>query len=262
MNIINLGEQEKQAYFTCLEHHSEEMAEASRLKENWYNEMKDKGLRVKLARHESGVIAGMIQYFPIEYSWVKGKDLYFIGCIWVKGGLKGQVNFQKQGLGKALLQAAENDAKTLGSKGTVAWGTSLPVWLKASWFKKQGYKPVDKKGFLGDVLLWKTFTNDAVAPEWIEQNKKPEKLEGKVKVTCISNGWCPAMNLSFLRAREVAAEFGEDVVLEEVNTMKRENFDEWGISDVLYIDGQKISTGPPPSKEKLRKKIESKIKRK
>ena len=259
MDIINLGEQEKQTYFSCLQDYSEDMLQASYVKEKWYNKMKDKGLRVKLARHESGAIAGMVQYFPIEYSWVNGKDLYFIGCIWVKGGKNGHFNFQNQGMGKALLHAAEEDAKALGAKGMVAWGTSLPVWLKAKWFKKQGYKPVDKKGFLGDVLLWKTFTDDAEAPEWIEQKKKPEKQEGKVKVTCISNGWCPAMNLSSIRAKEVAEEFGDDVVLEEVNTLDRDNMEDWGITDVLYIDGQKISTGPPPTKEKLRKKIAGKV---
>jgi len=259
MDIINLGEREKQTYLRCLENHSEDMQQASHVKEKWYNKMKSKGLRVKLARHESGTIAGMVQYFPIEYSWVKGKDLYFIGCIWVKGGKNGHINFQNQGMGKALLHAAEEDAKALGAKGMVAWGSSLPVWLKASWFKKQGYKPVDKKGFLGDVLLWKTFADDAEAPEWVEQKKKPEKVEGKVKVTCISNGWCPAMNLSIIRAKEVAEEFGDDVVLEEVNTLDRNNMEAWGITDVLYIDGQKISTGPPPTKEKLRKKIAGKI---
>ncbi|MCB0804899.1 MAG: GNAT family N-acetyltransferase [Bacteroidales bacterium] len=261
MEIINLQEEYKTTYFTCLEDYSEDMKRASNLKENWYNEMKGKGLRVKLARHESGVIAGMVQYFPIEYSWISGKDLYFIGCIWVHGHKQGHGNFQKQGMGTALLKAAEEDVKSLGGKGLVAWGIPLPVWMKASWFKKQGYKSVDKKGFLGEVLLWKPFTDDAVPPKWIKQKKKPQQEEGKVKITCISNGWCPAMNLANIRVREVAEEFGDNVVVEEINTLDRDTFDEWGVSDILYIDGQKVNTGPPPTKEKLRKQIAKKVSR-
>ena len=84
MKIIDLAEEHKQSYFVCLEDWSEEMKEASATKENWYERMKHNGLRVKLAQHESGTIGGMIQYFPIEYSWVEGKALYFITCIYLK----------------------------------------------------------------------------------------------------------------------------------------------------------------------------------
>ncbi len=259
MEVINLSEENKYSYFTCLEDYSEDMRSAAGMKEKWYDEMKNKNLRVKLARHDSGVIAGMIQYFPVEFSWVEGKDLYFIGCIWVHGHKQGHGNFQKQGMGKAMLKAAEEDAKQLGAKGMVAWGVPLPVWMKAAWFKKQGYKPVDSKGFLGEVLLWKPFAEDAVPPKWIDKKKKPEQVNGKVKVTCVSNGWCPAMNLSHLRAKEVAKEFGDKVVLEEVNTLERSALEEWGATDVLFIDGKKVNTGPPPTKEKLRKKIAKRV---
>ncbi len=165
-------------------------------------------------------------------------------------------------MGKAMLQAAVEDAEALGAKGIVAWGLSLPVWMKASWYKKQGFIPVAKKGFLGEVLLWKIFTDDAVPPNWIEQKKKPGITQGKVTVTCLNNGWCPAMNLACKRAKSVASEFGDKVEVESVDTFDRETFDEWGIADSLYIDGKKVRTGPPPSKEKLRKIIKKKLRRK
>lgn len=47
-------------------------------------------------------------------------------------------------MGKALLEAAEKDAKALGAKGMVAFGVSMPFWIPAAWFKKRGYTPVDK----------------------------------------------------------------------------------------------------------------------
>src|SRR3989304_4971376 len=114
MQIKDLEEEHKQTYFFCLEEWSDEMKEAGDHKEKWFERMKDKGLRVKIVV-ENGKVCGMIQYLPIEHSIVEGKDLYFIYCIWVHGYKnKGVGNYQKKGIGKALLQAAEDDVKTLG----------------------------------------------------------------------------------------------------------------------------------------------------
>lgn len=262
MKVVDLTEEHKSSYMVCLEDWSAEIKDASHIKEEWYDKMKDQGLRVKLAQNEKGEVGGMIQYFPIEHSWVKGKDLYFIGCILVYSSKNGRGDFRNQGMGKAMIKAAEEDARQIGAKGIVAWGTSLPVWMKASWFKKQGYDAVDKKGFMGEVLLWKPFTKDAEPPKWVKQKKKPGKVSDKVKVTCLNHGWCPASNLACERTKEVAAEFGEQVVIESINTLDKANFEEWGVADSIYIDGKKVSSGPPPSKEKLRKIIKNKVRMK
>ena len=123
IEIIDLPTEYERLYFVCLEDWSEEMKEAGNHKELWYNEMKDKGLRVKLALDDNGEVGGMIQYIPIEHSFAQGSDLYFINCIWVHGYKKGRGNFQKKGLGKALLQAAENDVKFWDSSG-LTWTLS------------------------------------------------------------------------------------------------------------------------------------------
>ncbi len=78
--------------------------------------MKDKGLRVKLAVDDNGQAGGMIQYLPIEHSTADGQGLYFINCIWVHGYKQGRGNFQKAGMGEALLKAAEEDVRSLGAK--------------------------------------------------------------------------------------------------------------------------------------------------
>jgi GNAT superfamily N-acetyltransferase len=260
MKIVDLTNDTKQTFFLCLQDCSDEIRDAVTAKEIWYNHMKNKGLRVKLAQDDQGEIGGMIQYFPVEHSWVEGKDLYFISCIWVHPGKRGKGSFQGKGLGTALLNAAVEDAKSLGSKGIVAWGTALPVWMKASWFKKQGFIATDSTGFLGDILLWKKFKDDALPPRWIKSRKKPSRSHETVNVTCLSNGWCTAMNLACIRAREVAEEFGDRVSVEEVNTMLDENKKEWGRPNALFIDGKRVGIGPPPSREKLRKIIGKKLK--
>ncbi|MCK5170553.1 MAG: GNAT family N-acetyltransferase [Bacteroidales bacterium] len=254
MKIIDLTDENKKLFYVGLEDWSDEMKEAGNHKECWCNKMENKGLGVKLALDDDGKVGGMIQYVPIEYSSAEGKGLYFINCIWVHGYKKGRGNFQKKGMGKTLLQAAENDVKERGATGIVAWGIPLPFWMRAAWFKKQGYSKVDKQGFLGPVLLWKTFDDDAIPPKWIKQKKNPEKIQGKVTIYGFINGWCAAQNIVFERAKRAALEFGDKVIFREINTFDREVMVEWGIVDGLYIDNKQIRTGPPPSYNKIKKK--------
>ena len=259
MEVVDLQQEHENLFFQCLEDWSEEIADAGSHKESWYLRMKDRGLRVKLAQDHGGTVGGMIQYLPVERTFVDGRDLYFIYCIWVHGYEQGRGNFQKRGMGKALLQAAEEDARQRGAKGIAAWGVSLPFWMKASWFKKRGFKKVDKMGI--QVLLWKPFAEDAAPPRWIRQKKKPGKTPGKVNVTAFINGWCPAQNAVYERARRAASEFDDRVIFTGYDTMDRETFAEWGITDGLYIDGKQINTGPPPSYEKIKAKIAKRVDR-
>lgn len=257
MLVEDLAPEDEKLYCVCLEDWSDEMKEAGDHKEKWYRSMKDKGLRVKLARDDSGTAGGMIHYVPIEHSAAEGKDLYFIKCVWVHGHKQGRGNFQKKGMGKALLKAAEDDARDLGAKGIAAWGLLLPIWMRASWFKKQGYKAVDRMGI--QVLLWKPFSEDAVPPKWVRRRKKPGPVSGKVVVSAFINGWCPGQNLVFERAKRAAVEFGDKVLFQKYDTFDRTTFTEWGLSDALYIDGKEVSTGPPPSYEKIKGIIKKRV---
>ncbi len=222
METVDLTEKYEKLYFLCLEDWSEEIKEAGDHKEVWYSQMKDKGLRVKLALDDDGKVGGMIQYIPIEYSFAEGKDLYFINCIWVHGHKEGRGNFQKKGMGKALLQAAEDDVKAIGARGIAAWGIPLPFWMKASWFRKHGYRGADRVGM--QSLLWKPFVEGAERPRWVRIKKKPGAIPGKVVVTAFINGWCPAQNLVFERAKRAAAELGDKVVFRSVDTFERAVF--------------------------------------
>ena len=258
MEIIDLNEKYYSIYFMCLEDWSADIKDAGKRKEMWFNEFKNKGLRVKLAVVDDKV-CGMIQYMPIEYSMAEGNDLYLIHCIWIHGHKQGIGNFQKRGIGTKLLNAAEEDAKLLKAKGIAAWGISLPFWMKASWFKKKGYIKIDKNGMA--VLLWKPFTEDAAPPKWIKGKRIPQPVEGKVTVTSFTNGWCTAQNVVYERAKRASLEFGDKVEFQEISTTGKEAMCEWGICDALYIDGNPISTGPPPSYEKIRKIIAKRVKK-
>jgi GNAT superfamily N-acetyltransferase len=255
MKIIDLDEHHLHLFFVCLEDWSDEVKEAGCHKEAWYNRMKDKGLRVKLALDDRGTVGGMIQCIPIEYSSAEGVNSYFISCIWVHGHKQGRGNFQRKGMGKALLMAAEADARSLGAKGIAAWGLILPFWMRAAWFKKHGYRVVDRVGM--QALLWKPFTADAIPPNWVRQKARPSLEPNKVTVTAFCNGWCPAQNIVFERTKRAVSdpELADKVAYREVKTFDRDEFLRWGISDALFINQKQVRTGPPPSYEKIRRLI-------
>jgi GNAT superfamily N-acetyltransferase len=255
MKIVDLDQHHLSLYLVCLEDWSEELKEAGHHKEVWYHQMKDKGLRVKLALDDQENVGGMIQYVPIEYSSAEGADLYFINCIWVHGHKQGRGNFQGKGMGKALLMAAEADAQSLGAKGIAAWGLILPFWMRAAWFKKHGYRVADRMGL--QALLWKPFSTEAIPPKWVRQKEQPPLELNKVTVTAFCNGWCPAQNLVLERAKRAASDpqFTSKVVFCEFNTFNRDEFLRWGISDALFINRKQVRTGPPPSYDKIRKLI-------
>ena len=147
----------------------------------------------------------MIQYIPVEESPVRGENLYFVICIWVHGYKEGRGNFRKMGMGKALIRAAEEDVRARGAGGLAVWGVSLPFWMKASWYKKQGYTPVDRDG--GKVLLWKSFNESAVPPSWIKPVRRPQPEPGRVTVTALVNGSCAVGGIHYERAKRAAEVF-------------------------------------------------------
>jgi GNAT superfamily N-acetyltransferase len=257
MKVVDLDEGNRELYFVCLEDWSETMKEAGNHKSKWFDEMKDKGLRVKLALEDDGEVGGMIEYMPIEHSFAEGTDLHFINCIWVHGYDKGRGNCQGKGMGSALLKAAEEDARSLGSRGIAAWGIEMPFWMNAMWFEKHGYERTDSSR--GSVLLWKRFSEDAQAPKWIEKTFEPSLAEGKVTVTSLFNGQCPSACITHERAKRAAAEFGEGVSFKGIDTSRKDVMREYGRVHALFIDDEEVETGPPPSYEDIKKNIESKV---
>jgi GNAT superfamily N-acetyltransferase len=258
MDIIDLTEQHKGLFACCLEDWSDDAREAGGRRARWIDRFLARGLRAKLAVDERGTVGGMVQYLPIEHSNVDGRGLYFILCIWVHGHKQGRGNFQGHGMGNALIEAAEADARARGAKGMAAWGIWLPFWMKASWFKRHGYRKVDRQGMA--VLLWKPFSADAEPPRWHRRRGLlPDPVPGKVSVTAFVNGWCMAGNLTTERARRAATELGDRVAYREIDTSEPGAVAKWGISDAVFVDGREVRSGPPPSFEKIRSIIAKRI---
>lgn len=258
MKIVDLSEGYFPTFACCFEEWSDEMVKAKTLRKKWYEYMKEHGMNAKLAIDEDGAVSGMIQYFPAEYSFVEGEGIYLIGCIWVYGYMDRGIGFrQKKGMGKALLQAAEEDIKQKGAKGIAAWGLSQPFWMPASFYMHHGYEIADSVSI--QELVWKPLADDVQAPKWRHTKKKPKKAPDKVTITAFLNGWCTAGLVGFNNFQKAAAEFGDEVEFNIINTLDPKVISEWGIVDGIYIDDEEINMGPPPSYEDTVKMIRERV---
>ncbi|MDC7233770.1 MAG: GNAT family N-acetyltransferase [Spirochaetales bacterium] len=255
ITIETLNDRNREAYCCCLEEWSDEIREAGDLKSRWVEKMKDRGLGVQIARNRDGESVGMIQYIPSEYSPVEGEGTYHIHCCWVhayKG--KGVGDWRKKGIGKALLEAAEEDIRNRGGKGVSAWGLSIPVWMKASWYRKQGYTAVDSNG--AARLMWKAFCDDALPPVW----RQPAQDLGvssrnKVRVISYINGICPAANIGHERMRRILEEFEGSAEYSAIDNTEPEDIRNRGVTDALFIGRKSIPLGPPPKEKRLKRTL-------
>jgi GNAT superfamily N-acetyltransferase len=146
MQIIDPADEHRALFACCLEDWSDEAAEAGPRRSCWIEQFLPRGLRAKLSLDDERRVRGMIQYLPIDESWVDGEGLYLVLCIWVPGRRQGHGNARGRGRGRAPLATAEADARVLGVKGIAAWGIAFPFWMKASWFRRHGYRRVDPGG--------------------------------------------------------------------------------------------------------------------
>jgi len=64
MDANDLSPEHEALYFLCLEDRSDDAKEAGDGRARWYARMKERGLRVKLARDDQGRAGGMIRYLP------------------------------------------------------------------------------------------------------------------------------------------------------------------------------------------------------
>lgn len=251
MQVVDLTPKHLETYLHCLEPWSAEIVTGVPRRRAWYDQMKDKGLIVKLAIDDDGAVAGMLQSLPIEQTHMQGEGLYVVLCIWVHGHKQGVGDRQHKGMGRALLAAVEAEARERGALGMAAWGLALPMWMRASWFERQGYRRADRDGMAR--LVWKPFVDEARPPTWLTDPITPPSSAEGVQVTCVDAGWCTVQAANCEHARRAAKAEGADY--RSIDTSDPEEARRWRQADGIYVGGKQVAKGPPLSVHKLRKLI-------
>ena len=232
-------------------------------RKNWFKEKYSLGFRAKVALLDNKK-GGFLYVMPIEICpWGPiGKELLVITCLNTDKSLLGK------GIGSALLQEAEKEIKKQGKKGIViiAFDWKEEFWfLPASYFRKLGYKEIKKRkhpeGFYEEVMLWKTIDSTAKKPNFLEANYEFRSIKGKVVIDLFYDTFCETANTEAWRVREVAAEYGEEVILREYSADNREQLLKHQISRGIFVNGKEISWGYEAPREGIREAIENAKKR-
>jgi len=238
-------------YVSCCTHvnESDDIDEAAAVRLAFLRGMHDAGLRAKVALLE-GRHVGFLYVMPIEVCpWGPlGSDLAAVPCLFVV------TDEQGAGIGRALLEAGEGEARRQGMKGVTLQALHSDFWfMPASFFEKHGYEEIDRRGRFG--LLWKPFDPKAVPPRFLTPSYTYEPVPGKAVVDLFWNAFCETSAVETLRVREVAAEFGDAVVLNEYPAEDREVLLRHQIPRAIYVNGEEIGWGHEAPREGIREAI-------
>jgi GNAT superfamily N-acetyltransferase len=230
-------------------HDSDEIDRCGRARAVWLQEASMQGARVKVALLDSRQV-GFLYLLPIEIApWGPlGEGLMVIPCLYV------QQHGAGQGLGKALLDAAEEEVRRQERHGIVTEAFHHDFWfMPAPFFLRHGYSEVYRQG--ARALLWKPFDAAVAPPRPLESRYRFEPVPGKVVVDLFWQTFCQTSWIEAQRVREVAAEFGEAVVLREYPADDRAVLLRYQHPRAIYVNGRRIDWGYEAPREGIREAI-------
>jgi GNAT superfamily N-acetyltransferase len=240
---------------TCT--HVRETAEidaCSKRRIEWMSRMIASGLRVTVAEVD-GEPRGFLFLFPVEICpWGPiGSDVSVIPCLCV------EKPFQGRGRGKALIDDATQWSKKEGFKGTAVQAYSHDFWfMQDRIFLRNGFDPLERRGDL--VLLWKAFSHDAAPPRLLQPRFEFQPIPRNVVVDLFWNQFCQTSDIEAERVREVAAEYGNLVILHEHQAEDREELMRHEIPRGIYVNGREFYWGYEAPREGIRDAIREALK--
>jgi len=229
---------------------SEEADAVCRRRLVWLKKMEPGGLRVKVAVEDNKALA-FAYVMPIEISpWGPlAEELMVMNCLYVPQDIKGR------SIGRRLANAALEETRRQGRKGLVTEAYYWEFWfMPAPYFEKLGFEVVTRKD--NYAILWMKLDETARPPVKLKRNYTYQPVEGRVVVDLFHHSFCATVNTEAQRVREVCAEYGDKVVLNEYNADDPVVLRKHQIPRAIFVNGKEIGWGYEAPKDGIRKAIE------
>ena len=173
-------------------------------------------------------------------------------CVWVLP------KRQKQGAGTALVQAVVKEARATGRSALVTFAYEWDFWfMPATFFRKMRFIEAARQGQA--VLMWNVFDAEAVPPSFLERRYEFAPVAGKVVIDLFYNPFCLTSDIEAQHVREVAAEFGERVLLNERSVNDLAEVLPHGLPRAIFLNGREVFWGYEAPKDGLRTEIGKEI---
>lgn len=260
MEIVDLTSEYMRFVALCthIDDTNDDRERAARVRAAWLNDNLGRGLSVKVAV-DGGRPVGFVHCLPIERgAWgMSGTDLMTIPCL----TLRGEYVYGRKtgsGYGRALIKAVESEARK-SKKGVAVLAYDNDFWfMPASFFKRLGYRESSRQG--DAVILLKEF--GLVEPPTMHKlNYRPNLVPGKVVVDAFWNPICMTSIIEIMHIREVCAEYGNRLLLNEYDCGNRSILERYQTARALFINGEAKGWGYEAPKDGLRSEIDLAIKK-
>lgn len=184
-----------------------------RLKIEWLKKRFSEGLTMKVIKpDQAGKVAGYIEYVPGEFAWraVNASGYMFIHCLWVYPN-----NNKKKGLGSALLEEVEADARKAKMKGVAVISSDGAFMANRDLFVKNGYTV--KKEMEKCQLLVKNFSGVQPALGFNNTTDARSNLKGW---HMIFSSQCPWVARFVEESKPIIKEHGLNMNIRELTTAR------------------------------------------
>ena len=131
--------------------------------------------------------------------------------------------------------------------------------MPAPFFSNLGYEEAQRKGDY--ALQWKPLDPTAERPRLMKRNYEFEPVPGKVAIDLFWHSFCQTCIQEAARVKEVAAEFGDRVVLREYCGDDRDTLLEHQTPRAIYVQGNEIGWGYEAPRDGIRDAIQAALER-
>lgn len=231
------------------ENESDEIDAACRRRLAWMLPLFDEGFRAKVALVD-GRHAGFLYVMPIELSpWGPiGSDMLVIPCLYVVRDCTGE------GAGRKLLDAAWEETELQNRKALVVVGYDHDFWfMPSAYFERRGFAQAARRGRA--VAFWRVRDGSPEPPRMLEPDYRYVQVAGRVVVDLFWNEFCQTSSVEAERVREVAAEFGDAVVLNEYSADDRDALLRHQMPRAVFVNGEEVGWGYEAPKDGVRDAI-------